>query len=367
MTPSATATDRILNFSAGPAVLPEEVLRRAQEDLWNVAGSGIGVMEHSHRGKVFDAIIREAEADCRRLGGIGDDHAVLFLQGGASLQFAMLPMNFLPAGRVADYPDTGAWTAKAISEAKRVGTVNVAFDGKATSYDHVPSDDEITRTPDAAYLHYCSNNTIFGTRYEHPPATDAPLVCDMSSEMYARPVDFARHAMIYAGAQKNLGPSGVVLVVIRRDFLDRAADGLPDMLSYRKQVEKGSMLNTPPTWGIYMMGRVFRWIIDGGGLEAMAKRNEEKARIVYDAIDGSGGFYGAVARKDCRSRMNVCFRTPSPDLDASFVSEALAAGMSGLKGHRSVGGLRASIYNAFPVEGCRTLASFMADFAARNG
>jgi len=362
----STTDPRIFNFSAGPAIIPEPVLRQAQRDLWSIDGSGIGIMEHSHRGKVFDRVIEETEADCRALAGIGDDHVVLFLQGGATTQFALVPMNFLPAGRTADYADTGVWTTKAIKDAKKLGNVHVCFDGSASNYDHVPSAEELRCSDDPAYLHYCSNNTIYGTQYPAVPAVDAPLVADMSSDIFSRPIDVAGHAMIYAGAQKNLGPSGTVLAIIRKDFLDSAADGLPAMFDYRRHAEKGSRLNTPPTFGIYVMGQVFKWILGEGGLEAMARRNEAKAGVVYDAIDASD-FYAHVARSECRSLMNVCFRTPSPELDAAFVKEALEQGMSGLKGHRDVGGLRASIYNAFPEAGCRTLADFMADFARRHG
>jgi phosphoserine aminotransferase len=358
---------RIFNFSAGPAVMPESVLRQAQDDLWNVAGSGIGILEHSHRGKVFDKIIDEAVADCRAVGSISDDYEVLFLQGGATLQFAMIPMNFLHPGRTADYPDTGVWTSKAIKEARCVGSVNVAFEGKACHYDHIPADGELKLTPNAAYLHYCSNNTIYGTQYQAPPRTTAPLICDASSEMFSRPIDVNRHALIYAGAQKNLGPSGTALVIIRKDFLKTAKTGLPTMLSYAAHAEQGSRLNTPPTFGIYLMGLTFKWILAQGGLKEIAKRNEAKAKLLYDAIDGSGGFYRGVARPDSRSLMNVSFRTPSEELDKRLIKESEANDMDGLKGHRDAGGLRASIYNAFPIEGCRALAQLMKDFAARNG
>jgi len=358
---------RIYNFSAGPATLPEEVIRQAQTDLWNIDGSGVGIMEHSHRGKVFDRVIAEAEADCREIGGIGDEYAVLFLQGGASMQFSMIPMSFLAEGRTADYLDTGVWATKAIKEARREGNVNVAFDGSTCGYDHTPTDEELTTTPNAAYLHHCSNNTIYGTQFQSLPATTAPLIADTSSDMYSRPIDVGRHAMIYAGAQKNLGPSGVTLVIIRRDLLETAREGLPTMLDYRKLAAKGSCLNTPPTFGIYVMGQVFKWILRQGGLAGVDRRNRDKAAIVYDAIDGSDGFYRGVSRKECRSLMNVTFRTPTGDLDKAFVAEALALGMSGLKGHRDAGGCRASIYNAFPAEGCAALATFMADFAKRNG
>jgi phosphoserine aminotransferase len=360
-------THRIYNFSAGPAVLPEEVLQQAQRDLWSIDGSGIGIMEHSHRGKVFDRIIDEAVADCRKLANIGDDYEVLFLHGGATLQFAMIPMSYLSPETSADYLDTGEWTSKAIKEAKFFGKVNVAFEGSKTKYDHVPSDEEVRLDPKAVYAWYCSNNTVFGTRYAKPPQTTTPLVADTSSEMFGRPIDVKKHALIFAGAQKNLGPSGVVLVIIRKDFIAKAKPNMPAMLSFAKQAEQGSRLNTPPTFGIYVMGQVFKWLLRNGGLAAMEKRNDAKASIVYGAIDNSGGFYRGVARRDSRSVMNVVFRTPSETLDAKFVSDAAKHEMDGLKGHRAVGGLRASIYNAFPEEGCRHLAQFMADFAKRNG
>lgn len=366
----AAATDferGVLNFSAGPAVLPESVLRQARHDLWDIAGSGIGILEHSHRGPVFDRVIEEAEADCRRLAGVGDDFAVLFLQGGASLQFAMIPANFLADGATAEYAITGVWAKKAAEAAALYGTVHIPFDGKGSGYDHTPARSEMTAAPDAAYFHYCSNNTIYGTRWQAPPVSDHPLVADTSSEMFSRRYDFARHAIIYAGAQKNLGPAGVTLVIIRRDLLDRAVRKLPPMLSYAVHAKDGSRHNTPPTFGIYLMGLVFRWIEAQGGLDAVERRNEEKAAVLYRAIDESGGFYRGVARPDCRSTMNVTFRTPSPALDDRFAEEAATHGMDGLKGHRSAGGLRASIYNAFPASGCATLAQFMRAFAAANG
>jgi len=363
----ATSSGRVFNFSAGPACLPEPVIRQAQQDLWNVRGSGIGICEHSHRGPVFDAVLDEAVADCRTVGGISDDYEILFLQGGATLQFGMIPMNFLPEDGVADYPDTGVWTTKAIKEAKAFGTVNVAFDGSACGYDHVPTREELSLSENAAYLHYCSNNTIFGTRFDVPPETAAPLVCDASSEMFARPIDVARHALIYAGAQKNLGPSGVALVIIHREFMSKAVRTPISMLDYARHAKGGSRLNTPPTFGIYMMGLVFKWILAEGGLEAIERRNEAKAKLLYDAIDGSGGFYRGVSRPECRSRMNVTFRLPSEELEKTFVAEAAAEGMDGLKGHRDAGGVRASIYNAFPIAGCERLASFMGEFASKHG
>ena len=358
---------RILNFSAGPAILPAEVLHHARRDIWNIDESGIGILEHSHRGSVFSRVIEKAEADARALAGISDDYHVLFLQGGATLQFAMVPMSFLGTQQTADYLDTGSWTSKAIKEARLFGHVNIAFEGSATGYDHIPTRDEVQLTDGAAYSYYCANNTIYGTEFRQPPTTDSPLICDASSNIFSRPIDVARHSLIFAGAQKNLGPAGCTLVIIRKDFAERARDGLPSILDYRQHAAQGSRLNTPPTFAIYMMGLVFKWIIDQGGLTALAQRNGEKAAIIYDAIDGSGGFYKGVARADSRSLMNVTFRGPNDDLDKKFIDEALGNDMSGLKGHRSVGGLRASIYNAFPKAGCEAMAQFMKDFAQRNG
>lgn len=367
ITEPRTTSRRIFNFSAGPAVLPEEVLKQAQQDIWDAAGSGIGILEHSHRGPVVDRVWDETKADCRKVADIPDDFEILFLQGGATLQFAMLPMSYLSQDTVADYPDTGVWTTKAIKEAKRFGKVNVAFDGSKHKYDHTPADDELNLSSSAAYLHYCSNNTIYGTRYNQPPSTNAPVCCDASSEMFSRPIDWSKHAMIYAGAQKNLGPAGVTLVIIHKEFLAKAKSDLPLLLNYQKLAEKDSRLNTPPVFGVYVMGQVFKWLLKQGGLDGMEKRNNEKAKLIYDAVDNSGGFYRNVARPDCRSVMNVTFRTPSDDLDKKFLDEAKQRDMDGLKGHRDAGGLRASIYNAFPTKGCEALADFMKEFAQRNG
>jgi phosphoserine aminotransferase len=366
---SSASGDRIYNFSAGPAVLPEEVLHQAQQDIWNIFDSGIGIMEHSHRGPVFDRVIDEAKADCRKIANISDDYEVLFLQGGATTQFAMIPMNFLTPETTADYPDTGVWTTKAIKEAKIFGKVNVAFEGSKIGYAYVPSDAEIKQTPGpgAAYMHYCSNNTIYGTRYATTPKSDSPLICDASSEMFSRPVEINKHAMIYAGAQKNLGPSGVVLVIMRKDFIAKGKKGLASMFSYENHAKNDSRLNTPNTFGIYVIGQVFKWILKQGGLTAIEKRNADKAKLIYDAIDQSRGFYKGVARPDSRSHMNVTFRTASEDLDKKFVAEAAKLDMDGLKGHRDAGGMRASIYNAFPLQGCKVLADFMRDFAKKNG
>lgn len=369
MNANAVATDRIYNFSAGPAVLPESVIEQAQKDLWNIRDSGIGILEHSHRGKVFDRVIEEAEADCRKIGNISDDYAVLFLQGGASTQFGQIPMNFLGPDRIADYPNTGEWTTKAIKDAKKFGKVNVPFDGAAENFIRVPTDADLEGklSPNARYLHYCSNNTIFGTRYPTPPRTDAPLICDASSEMFSRPIDIDRHVLIYAGAQKNLGPSGVTLVIIRRDFAETANSNLMEMMDYRNHIKNGSRYNTPPTFGIYIMGLVFKWILEQGGLEAMERRNAAKAQLIYDAIDESEGFYVGHSQTWCRSHMNVTFRLKNPDLEAVFLKAAAEQRMDGLKGHRSTGGIRASIYNAFPHAGCEALAQLMRDFANRHG
>ncbi|MBC24311.1 MAG: 3-phosphoserine/phosphohydroxythreonine transaminase [Phycisphaerae bacterium] len=359
--------DRIFNFSAGPAALPEEIIQKAQQDIWNIHGSGIGILEHSHRGPVFDRVLAEAEEACRRVSGLGDDWEILFIQGGATTQFAMMPMNFLPADGTADYLDTGVWAHKSIAEARHFGNVNVAFDGTQCNYDHVPGSDEINQTEGAAYFHYCSNNTVFGTRFENIPDSDSPLICDTSSEMFGRPFDWDRHCAIYAGAQKNLGPSGVALVLLKKDFAEQGRTDLPSMFCYARHSKAGSRLNTPPTFGIYMMGQVFNWIHEQGGLTEMERRNSEKSSIIYDAIDTSGGFYTGLAQESSRSHMNVSFRLPTEELDDRFVEEAAAEKMDGLKGHRDAGGIRASIYNAFPREGCECLASFMKEFAARNG
>jgi phosphoserine aminotransferase len=361
-------TDRIYNFSAGPAVLPEPVLRKAQEAIWNVAGSGIGIMEHSHRGKVFDRIIDEAEANCRALAGITEDYAVLFLQGGASLQFSMVPMNFLPAGRTADYLLTGVWAQKAVKEAKILGgAVHIAASSEATSFDRIPKADEITYSPNPAYVHLTTNNTIYGTQWRSEPVVPAgvPLIADTSSDMYSRPIDVRKYGLIYAGAQKNLGPSGVVLVIIRKDLVEAGPKTLPTMLQYRTFVAEKSLYNTPPTLGIYLVGEVFKWIQEQGGLAAMAEHNASKAKLLYDYIDGSDFFRGTV-QPDSRSLMNVCFRAPTEELESKFIAEATKRGLDGLKGHRSVGGMRASIYNACPRAAVEALVKLMKEFEQAN-
>ena len=361
-------TDRIFNFSAGPAVLPEPVLRKAQEAIWNAAGSGIGIMEHSHRGKVFDRILDEAEANCRALAGIPDDYAVLFLQGGASLQFSMVPMNLLPSDRTADYLLTGVWAQKAIKEAKVLGgKVHVAASSEATNFDRIPTPAEIAYSPNPVYVHITTNNTIYGTQWRSEPAvpTGAPLVADTSSDMYSRPIDVRKYGLIYAGAQKNLGPSGVVLVIIRKDLAEAGPKTLPTMLQYRTFVAEKSLYNTPPTLGIYLVGEVFKWIQGQGGLAAMAEHNASKAALLYDYIDASEFFRGTV-QPNSRSLMNVCFRAPTEELEAKFIAEATKRWLDGLKGHRSVGGMRASIYNACPRASVEALVKFMKEFEQAN-
>jgi phosphoserine aminotransferase len=360
-------SDRIFNFSAGPAVLPESVIRQVQPALWNVAGSGIGIMEHSHRGKVFDRILDEAERTCRELAGIPDNYRVLFLQGGASLQFSMMPMNLLPAGRTADYLLTGVWSKKAVKEAKLLGKTHVAVTGEATNFDRIPKVQEITYSDQPAYVHLTTNNTIYGTQWtsEPPVPAGAPLVADTSSDMFSRPIDIQKYGLIYAGAQKNLGPSGVVLVIIRDDLVEAGPTTLPTMLQYRTFAAERSLYNTPPAFGIYVMGEVFKWIKAEGGLKAMAELNGAKAKLLYDYIDASDFFRGTV-QPDSRSLMNVCFRAPTEELEARFIADATKRGLDGLKGHRSAGGMRASIYNACPPAAVEALVRFMEEFERAN-
>jgi phosphoserine aminotransferase len=362
----ATRT-RIFNFSAGPAVLPLEVLEQAQRDLLSLPGVGMSILEISHRSKAFEAIIAKAGADIRTLAGIPANYHVLFLQGGASLQFSMVPMNLLTAGATADYIDTGSWAGKAIKEATKVGAVNVVGSTKADRYSRIPAQPELALTRGAAYVHMTSNNTIEGTEFKQlPDVGDAPLVNDTSSDMFSRPIDVARHALIYAGAQKNMGPAGVTIVIIREDMLARSQKTLPTMLNYAVHAENGSLYNTPPVFAVYALGLVMQWLIDEGGLEAIAARNERKARKLYAEIDRTG-FYRGTARTESRSLMNVTFRLGSEELESRFIKESSAAGLDGLKGHRAVGGMRASIYNAFPEAGVDALVSFMQEFERNNG
>jgi phosphoserine aminotransferase len=362
-------TRRVHNFGAGPAALPLAVLEQVQAELLDFRGTGMSVMEISHRSPAFAAVIEEAEADLRTLLGLSADYAVLFLQGGASLQFSMVPANLRPGGASADYVMTGNWSKAAYKEAAKGGSARAVGSTEPSGFDRVPVQGEIDFDPKAAYAHFTSNNTIYGTQWATEPQAPAgvPLVCDASSDILSRPLDITRYGVLYAGAQKNLGPAGIAVVVVRRDLLERTPGGLPALMDYRLMDEKKSLYNTPPTFAVYVVGRVVRWILEAGGLEEMGKRNEAKAKVLYDAIDGSGGFYRGHAQEGSRSRMNVTFRLGSEELEKEFLEEAKGADLAGLKGHRSVGGLRASIYNACPPESVQALVDFMADFQKRRG
>jgi phosphoserine aminotransferase len=362
-----TTTNRIYNFSAGPAVLPLEALEQAREHLIALPGVGMSILEISHRSKPFDEIIQGAEADMRTLAGIPDDYQVLFLQGGASLQFSMVPMNLLPSGGSADYIVTGSWSQKAVKEAKRVGAVKIAATTEAENFSRIPAQNELQLDSSAAYVHYTTNNTIFGTEFGYvPDVGKVPLIADASSDIFSGPIDVSKFALIYAGAQKNLAPAGVTLVIMRDDMLKRTPTSLPTMLQYTVHAENKSLYNTPPVFTIYVMSLVLKWLLKNGGLAAIERRNEGKAAKLYAEIDRTG-FYRAHAQPGSRSRMNVTFRLPSEELEKTFAKEATAAGLDGLKGHRSVGGMRASIYNAFPEEGIDALVQFMQEFERKNG
>ena len=360
-------TDRIFNFSAGPAVLPLPVLEEAKRDMLSLPGVGMSLMEISHRSKTFDEIFGRAESGLRQLLGVPDNYHVLFLQGGASLQFSMIPMNFLPVGGIADYIITGSWGKKALKEGKRAGATNVAATTADGGFTRVPGDDELKLDSKAAYVHFTTNETIEGVEWKKEPEVgDVPLIADASSDILSHPIPVDRYSLIYAGAQKNMGPSGVTLVILSDDMLKRIPDGLHTMLDYRTHVENKSLYNTPNTWGIYIISLVCKWLLEKGGLEAMHRENEAKAGLLYDTID-STDFYRGHADGDSRSIMNVTFRLPSEELEKKFTVEATGAGLDGLKGHRSVGGIRASIYNAFPLEGMQALVSFMKEFERKNG
>jgi phosphoserine aminotransferase len=364
---ATTTTARILNFSAGPAVLPLEVLEEVQRDLLSLPGVGMSILEISHRSKAFDEIIQGCEADIRTLAGIPEGYHVLFLQGGASLQFSMVPMNLLPAGGSADYIVTGAWSEKAVKEARRVGTVKIAATSAAENHKRIPKQSELTLDPGAAYVHYTTNNTIFGTEFHYLPDVGAvPLVADASSDIFSGPIEVSRYALIYAGAQKNLAPAGVTLVIVRDDIARRTPTSIPTMLQYAVHAENKSLYNTPAAFAIYVMRLVMKWLVAQGGLRAIGERNQRKAARLYAEIDRTG-FYRGHAEKDSRSNMNVTFRLPSEELEKAFAKEATAAGLDGLKGHRSVGGLRASIYNAFPEAGIDALVQFMQEFERTHG
>ena len=358
---------RVYNFSAGPAVLPEEVLREAAAEMLDYNGTGMSVMEMSHRSKAYQAIIDEAEADLRDLMGIPDNYKVLFLQGGASQQFAMIPMNLMKNG-VADYIITGQWAKKAYQEAQMYGKANAVASSADKTFSYIPDCSDLPISEDADYVYICENNTIYGTKFWQLPNTKGKLlVSDVSSCFLSEPVDVSKYGMIYGGVQKNIGPAGVVIAIIREDLISEdVLPGTPTMLRYKTHADNGSMYNTPPAYGIYICGKVFKWLKKQGGLAAMKAYNEKKAAILYDFLDGSKMFHGTVEKKD-RSLMNVPFVTGDKDLDAKFVKEAEAAGFKNLKGHRTVGGMRASIYNAMPIEGVEALVAFMAEFEKNNG
>lgn len=363
-------SDRIFNFSAGPAALPLPVLEKAQAELLNYnQTAGMSVMEMSHRCKEFDEILDHAKKGIKKHLNISDDYEVLFLQGGASMQFAMIPMNLYIPGKPVDMINTGAWTKKAFKEVKKLAEWNLAASTEEVNFSRLPHKDEIKLDSNASYVHLCSNNTIFGTQFKEFPNTgDVPLICDMSSDIFSRKIDVSQFGLIFAGAQKNIGPSGLAVVIIRKDLAERADESIPTMFQFRTHIQEGSRYNTPPTFGIYMVGLVMDWIESQGGLEGLEKHNQKKADILYQAINESGFYYCPVDEQD-RSLMNVVFRVQGDKeaLEKQMVQEAESKGLSGLKGHRSVGGLRASIYNAQPLEAVEALVSFMKDFEKKNG
>jgi len=363
-------SERVFNFSPGPATLPLPVLREVQQHLLALPGVGASVLEISHRSKTFEDILAQAEANIRQLLTLPEAYHVLFLQGGASLQFSQVPMTFLRGtGRSADYIVTGSWAKRALAEAQREGQVRVVWDGKGENYTRVPQPGEYEIAPNAAYVHFTSNETIQGIQFPTEPETgDVPLVCDASSDFLSRPIDVKRYGLIYAGAQKNVGPAGVTIVIIREDMLEQVPDSLPTMLNYKVHAEHRSLYNTPPVFAVYIVMLVTRWLLESvGGLQQMHTINRQKAQMLYEAIDRSQGFYRGHAHPDSRSLMNVTWRLPNEELEARFVREAKEAGLHELKGHRSVGGIRASIYNAMPIEGVRTLVEFMEHFRQRYG
>lgn len=359
---------RIYNFSAGPSTLPLAALESAAAEFVDFQGSGMSVIEMSHRSKEYDAVHQQAMALVKELLEVPDNYKVLFLGGGATLQFGMIPMNFLQGGKSCDFAVTGSWAKKAYADAARIGKVNVIFDGKADDYLNLPDPATLRVNPDSVYLHMTSNETISGIEWPSWPDTGGvPIVCDMSSDIMSRSIPVEKFGIIYAGAQKNLGPAGVALVIISDEMLEKCAENLVAYLSYKIHAEKESLYNTPPVFCIYMLEKVLQWVKQLGGLPAVDKRAEERSETVYKAIDQSDGYYNCPVPTACRSRMNVVWRLANEELEKKFIAEALTEGMSGLKGHRSVGGCRASIYNAMPIEGVRTLADFMADFAKKNG
>ncbi len=358
---------RVYNFNPGPATMPLEVLKEAQAEFLSFAESGMSIIEISHRSKQYEKVHNQTKSDILELTGLGDDYEVLFIQGGASMQFAMIPMNFATKKNPGNYVLSGIFSRNAYKEAKILNVGEVAATTEDENFCRVPRQDELKINPDAAYLHVCYNNTIYGTEFHYVPETgDVPLFADMSSDMLSRPVDFKKFSLIYAGVQKNLGPAGVVVVIVRKSLVEKSLETIPTMLRYETYYNKNSLYNTPPAFSIYMVGKVAAWIKANGGLEEMAKRNSAKAKILYDVIDESNEFYKGHAAKDSRSFMNVTFRLPNEELEKKFVAEALEKDLVGVKGHRLVGGMRASIYNAMPIEGVETLADFMKEFRRKN-
>ena len=361
-------SQRIYNFSSGPAVMPQPVLERAREDMLSLGGIGMSVMEISHRSTEFGRVLEKAEAGMRSLMKLPANYRVLFMPGGATMQFSAVPMNLMQNGQSAEYIVTGAWGEKAVAEAAKFGKVDVVYSSKPKGYRSIPIEGDLRFSTGSAYVHYTSNETIDGVEFPYDlDAGGIPVVCDASSNILSKPIDIDKYGLIYAGSQKNIGPSGVTVVVIRDDLLERVPPGLPLLLDYRCFAESGSMPNTPNTWAIYMIGLVCDWLIEQGGVAAIEQVNIRKAKKIYDAIDSSDGFFTGCAERNARSRMNVTFRLPSEELEDKFCTEAEAVGLNGLRGHRSVGGIRASIYNAFPESGVRALTEFMSEFASRNG
>jgi phosphoserine aminotransferase len=362
---------RIYNFSSGPAMLPIEVLERARDEMLSFRGSGMSVMEVSHRSDIFQSVLDSAERRVRQLLDVPENYRVLFLQGGARLQFSMVPMNFLTASGRADYVITGAWGQSAVREAERCGRVNIVYSGEDSGFTRIPAPEEMRFNPNAAYIHYTSNETIHGVEFKYDLEAGSygnlPVICDACSNIMSKPIDVSKYALLYAGAQKNIGPSGVTLVIVRDDMMEKIPDSLHSMLSYSYHARHGSMANTPNTWGIYIVDLVCEWLQSKGGLAAMQHENEAKAALLYNALDNSDGYFRGHAERSARSVMNVTFRLPTEELEKQFCAAAESAGFFGLKGHRSVGGIRASIYNAFPRAGVEKLVRFMSDFSLRNG
>ncbi len=360
--------ERVHNFNAGPGVLPEEVLLEAQADLFNYKGMGLSVMEMSHRSKEYEAIIYGARDNIKKIYGLGDDYDVIFMQGGATLQFLTVPMNFCPDDKIANYINTGVWATKAFKEAKKLGKkAHLAASSEDEKFSYIPKQWTLSENP--AYLHITNNNTIYGTEWHTDPVVPAgiPLIADMSSNFMSKPIDIQKYSLVYAGAQKNVGPAGAVVVIIKKDMLERINPNVPTILNYKTHVDAESMSNTPPCWSIYIIGLVMKWIESMGGLEKIHANNIAKAKYIYDAIDNSNGFFKGTVKPEARSLMNITFRLPSEELEDKFIKEAKANGMIGLKGHRDVGGCRASTYNALPLKACHDLSVFMADFQKNNG